>query len=337
MKPPVLAVVELRGPEPTKASLEFVGQAAALARLLGAEPRALALGGEAGAAAGVLGRYGARRLLACAPPGISLLGARAFAEAAAPLLQRELPAAVLFPASPWGSELAARLAARLGADLVSHVTGWRIDPSGELRMSRSVYGGRLTEEVVFAPGKPWLFSLRPNLFPAEAVPGAGAAEVESVPPPSLGTRCSRLLDVSGAVRGEPALAEAEVVVSGGRGMGGASGFRILRELAETLGAAVGASRAAVDAGWMPPERQVGQTGTVVCPRLYVACGISGAMQHRAGIRDSRFIAAVNSDPQAPIFRFADAGIVGDLFEIVPLLTEGLRRRRGDARSVRKGG
>jgi electron transfer flavoprotein alpha subunit len=170
-----------------------------------------------------------------------------------------------------------------------------------------------------------MLTLRPNLFPAMPAGKGGDCSVEGVPAPPLPSLCSRLLEVRAAARAEPPLAEAEVVVSGGRGMGGAEGFRVLRELAEALGGVVGASRAAVDAGWMPPERQVGQTGTVVCPRLYIACGISGAMQHRAGIRDSRFIAAVNSDPQAPIFRFADAGIVGDLFEIVPLLAEGLRR------------
>jgi len=179
-------------------------------------------------------------------------------------------------------------------------------------------------------------TVRPNLFPLDAVPGGRAAEVAVFEASPLRALCSRLLEVSEGPRREPPLAEAEVVVSGGRGMGGAKQFAVLRDLAEAFGAAVGASRAAVDAGWMPPGRQVGQTGTVVSPKLYVACGISGAMQHRAGIRDSRFIAAVNSDPEAPIFRFADAGVVGDLFEVVPLLTEAVRRRRQEVLRVSRG-
>jgi electron transfer flavoprotein alpha subunit len=184
----------------------------------------------------------------------------------------------------------------------------------------------MIEESVLRGGAPRIVSIRPNLFAATSGP-TRPAEVELCDVSGKGQLDAVLLRVLKARREEAPLAEAAVVVCGGRGMGGAKSFSILHELAEALGGVVGASRAAVDAGWMPPERQVGQTGTVIAPKLYIACGISGAMQHRAGIRDARFIAAINSDPQAPIFRFADAGIVGDLFEVVPALTQAVRRRR----------
>ncbi|MCX5796974.1 MAG: electron transfer flavoprotein subunit alpha/FixB family protein [Elusimicrobia bacterium] len=322
----VWAVLELSAGRPSPASLEAVGQAAALAGRLGAQAWAVALEEEAVSAAALLGRCGASRLLVCSSAGLARSGAFAFADALEPAAREEKPLAVLAAATPWGQERAARLAARLGADMASSITGWQLAESGMLRVTRSVYGGRLCEEVELGPRRPWVLTLRPHLFPIAVRAGGRPAECEVRKLQPLGALCCRLAQVIEARKGEPPLAEASVVVSGGRGLGGSRPFAMLRELAEALGGTVGASRAAVDAGWMPPERQVGQTGTVVCPKLYLACGISGAMQHRAGIRDSRFIAAINTDPQAPIFRCADAGIVGDLFELVPRLTEAVRRR-----------
>ena len=322
----VLVVVECSGREPLKPSLEALGQGALLAGHLGTACAAVAFGQSAAACAGAVGRYGATTLVACAVDGLDTAGAATWVQAMSGILQHEHPAVVLFAATPWGQERAARLASFLGTDMASHATGWSLDADGGLRTTRSVYGGRMLEESVLRGGAPRIFSIRPNLFTSASV-GGRPAEVEFFDVSWEAKLDAVLLGVTKARREETPLAEAAVVVCGGRGMGGAKPFSILLELAEALGGVVGASRAAVDAGWMPPERQVGQTGTVVAPKLYIACGISGAMQHRAGIRDSRFIAAINSDPQAPIFRFADAGIVGNLFDVVPALTQAVRRRR----------
>lgn len=323
---PVVVPLEVRDGTVARGSLEALGQAASLAQRLATSVVAVKLGVEAPALAATVGRFGCASLLACRGRHPELLGAAGFAQVLSEIARQLRPSAMLMAATPWGQERAARLSGRLGLELTSSVTSWRLTEEGRLRASRPVYGGRLVEEVEYGREETPFLTLRPGLFPLLEVSQRRKARLIGVDLPPATGRAASLVETVRRPGEGTSLAEAKIVVSGGAGLGGAHGFRVVEELAQAMGAAVGASRAAVDAGWIQPERQVGQTGTVVSPDVYIACGISGAVQHRAGIRTARFIVAVNSDPQAPIFRFADVGIVGDLFEMVPTLTAELRQR-----------
>ncbi|HEV2167149.1 MAG TPA: electron transfer flavoprotein subunit alpha/FixB family protein [Thermoplasmata archaeon] len=234
---------------------------------------------------------------------------------------------VVVAASPRGRELAGRVAARWDAGVVSGVTEVRGGPDA-WTVVRPIFGGRATQELLL-PGPRAVVAIRPHAFPPAAA-GPSAPEVEERPAPDVAE-----LARSGAVSSEtpleagagPGLSSASIVVSGGRGLRSAENFHLVEELAQALGAAVGASRAVTDAGWRPASYQVGQTGVSVSPQLYIAVGISGAIQHLTGMMSSRVIVAINSDPQAPIFRVADYGIAGDLFTVVPALTKEVRRVR----------
>jgi electron transfer flavoprotein alpha subunit len=220
----------------------------------------------------------------------------------------------------------ARLAARLGAGIAADCVAFGL-ADGQLVATRPVYAGKLLCRVRWK-GAPWVATLRPNVFKvAEAETGRAAPVVER-PSLAAGTPATRFVERrEEAQTGLPELTEAEIVVSGGRGLKGPENFVLLEELAGVLGAAVGASRAAVDAGWKPHRFQIGQTGRTISPKLYIGCGISGAIQHLAGMRTSKVICAVNKDPEAPIFKIADFGLVGDLFEVVPLLKEEFKKLR----------
>jgi electron transfer flavoprotein alpha subunit len=222
-----------------------------------------------------------------------------------------------------GKDLAPRVAARLGAGLAADCIAVAVE-GGRLVATRPVFAGKAQQKVAF-PGRPALLSLRPKVFPAAA--GAGrTARVETLEIAwSPADARARVRSVEAAAGGSVDLTEAEIIVSGGRGLKGPEHFKVIEALAEALGATVGASRAVVDAGWRPHADQVGQTGKTVSPKLYVAIGISGAIQHLAGMSSSRCIVAINKDPEAPIFKIADYGIVGDLFEVVPALTEEVKK------------
>ncbi len=232
------------------------------------------------------------------------------------------PSVVLLGGSSNGRDLAPRLAAKLNAGVASDVD--RLEwTGGKLRARRPVYSGKAfaTVEVSSTPA---IATTRPNAFPAEDS-GGGAAEVVEVSV-SADSK-AKLLETKVPEAGELSIAEADIIVSGGRGLKEAANFSLIRDLAHALGGAVGASRATVDAGWIDHQHQVGQTGRVVSPNLYIAAGVSGAIQHLAGMSSSKHIVAINKDPEAPIFRVADLGVVGDLFQIVPALTEEVKRAK----------
>jgi electron transfer flavoprotein alpha subunit len=236
------------------------------------------------------------------------------------------PAAVLVPSSAEGKEVAARLALRLGSGVITDAVDLVAGEDGPVAV-QSVFAAAFTTRSRVSRGVP-VITVKPNSAPVESAPAAGTVEPLAVTFGDLATGTKVVSRTPRKSTGRPELTEAAIVVSGGRGVNGAENFSLIEELADSLGAAVGASRAAVDAGWYPHSNQVGQTGKSVSPQLYIANGISGAIQHRAGMQTSKTIVAVNKDAEAPIFDLADYGVVGDLFQVVPQLTEEVKARKG---------
>lgn len=278
----------------------------------------LVLGSGAGDAAAELGRYGADRVLAADDSAADAYAPEIFAATLAAAAKGSDAGIVLASATAMGRDVAARAAARLEAGLLSDVVELEVGDDGVLRGKRPVYSGKAYAWARVPSSRPAMATLRPNVFPATE----DAARTAVVVPQALeGTARARAVALEKPGEAEVDVAEASIVVSGGRGLKAAENFSVVRELASALGAAVGASRAVVDAGWIDHAHQVGQTGKVVSPQLYVACGISGAIQHLAGMSSAKVIVAINKDAEAPIFRIASYGIVGDLFEVVPKITE----------------
>jgi electron transfer flavoprotein alpha subunit len=306
---------------PKKVMAEVLGEAA---RLAGTPPDAVWLTDKAtpeGLAQ--LGGWGAGKVWLLENEAFAPYRGEVWTPVVAELAGRESPRAILAPVTSRQREFMARLAARLGVGLAADSVGLALD-GDKLVATRPVYAGKLLSKVTWA-APPWLATLRPNVFrPAETQEGK-TAPVErptvTIPPAAMKLVERR----EEAATGLPELTEAEIVLSGGRGMKGPEHYVILEEMAGVIGAAVGASRAAVDAGWRPHRFQIGQTGRTISPKLYLGFGVSGAIQHLAGMRTSKVIVAVNKDPEAPIFKIADYGIVGDLFEVVPQLTQEFKR------------
>jgi electron transfer flavoprotein alpha subunit len=306
---------------PKKVMAEVLGEAA---RLSGGQAEAVWLTDKASdAGLTQLGEWGARRVWLLQDAAYAPYRSEVWAGALADLAAKESPKAIFGPVTSRQRELLARLAARLGVGLAADCVGFAVD-GDRLVATRPVYAGKLLARVTWARG-PWAATLRPNVFrPAEAQPGKTAAieRPAAAVPPAVMKFVERREEAS---TGLPELAEAEIVLSGGRGMKGPENYVILEDMARVIGAAVGASRAAVDAGWRPHRFQIGQTGRTISPKLYLGFGVSGAIQHLAGMRTSKVIVAVNKDPEAPIFKIADYGIVADLFEVVPELTKEFKK------------
>ncbi|HEX6122455.1 MAG TPA: electron transfer flavoprotein subunit alpha/FixB family protein [Ktedonobacterales bacterium] len=327
-------------------SLQLASKAAELATTLGGNSVAVVLGTNTQAAAQDLGSCGVKTVLASESAVYDEYLSQPHVEALAALIQRHQPRLVLFGATNYGRDVAGRLAARLGLGVEYNVGDVTVE-GGELTMTVSAFGGAQSVKMAFQGGGTYLLGARQNAFPTTRV--GGTATVEAVPAPSApatGAKVSGPFGTEGAAEAGhlgkapdghdwwmPAasrtkLEEAQIIVSGGRGLGGPENFAKIEELAAALGASVGASRAAVDAGWIPYAHQVGQTGKTVKPTVYIACGISGAVQHKAGMGTAGLIIAINKDKDAPIFGFCDLGVVADLNVVVPQLTALVKQHKG---------
>ncbi|HEY7727517.1 MAG TPA: electron transfer flavoprotein subunit alpha/FixB family protein [Candidatus Eisenbacteria bacterium] len=319
--PQTIAVVaETKDGAVRRIALEMIG----LARRLigeagGGTVDAIALGPLAEGEADRLAQHGAERVLHADGAGFAAYAAEAHAEGVTRAVEALRPDVLFLGATAQGRDLAPRVAARLRAGLASDCVGfeWK---DGSLLARRPIFAGKAFAKVSFGEARPQIASVRPNTFPVGEPDASRKATVETVPLGEIPVR-ARVVGFEKSEGEELDLTEADVIVSGGRAMGGPENFEILRKLCKVLGATLGASRAAVDAGWIDHSFQVGQTGKVVNPTLYIAVGISGAIQHLAGMSSSRTIVAINKDKEAPIFKVATYGIVGDLYEVVPALTE----------------
>jgi electron transfer flavoprotein alpha subunit len=295
-------------------------EALSAARRLDNEVVAVVLGSGIEGAAAELGKYGAAKVLVADDAALAEYTVDAYTEVVAGIVGQINPDVVVLGATTQGKELAGRLSARLDAGLATDCVAIDMD-GAQVIATRPMYGGKILADVALT-GAPAIVALRPNIVAAEEASIDCKIEKATVNVGQVRTQVkSKQLET-----GKIDLTEAEIVVSGGRGMGGPD-FSVVETLADVLGAAVGASRSAVDEGWRPASDQVGQTGKTVSPNLYIACGISGAIQHLAGMSSSKVIVAINKDAEAPIFSKADYGIVGDLFEVVPALTEEIKKLR----------
>ncbi|HKS47217.1 MAG TPA: electron transfer flavoprotein subunit alpha/FixB family protein [Amycolatopsis sp.] len=316
----VLVLVDHLNGELKKVTYELL----TAARELG-EPAAVVVGapGTAGKLKESLASYGAVKVYVAESVDAGSYLVTPKVDALAALVAKSAPAAVLVTASAEGKEVSGRLAARVGAGLLVDA----VDVNSDGTVGQSIFGGAFSVKSKSTKGFP-VISVRPGAV--EAVRADAAAVEEAVELPAVDpARSAKITGVEPVVGGDrPELTEASVVVSGGRGVGSAEKFEVVEKLADSLGAAVGASRAAVDSGYYPAQFQVGQTGKTVSPQLYIALGISGAIQHRAGMQTSKTIIAVNKDPEAPIFEIADFGVVGDLFNVSPQLAEEVGKRKG---------
>lgn len=323
----ILIIGEVRGGKLTGATLESISEAARLVAALGGEVSVGLLGEGVTALAATAGTYGASTAYVVDAAELAVFRSGPYTDAAMACVGAADPQVVLLPNSADGREVATRCAARLGAGVVNDVTV--LQPGdARLRATHPCFGGSVLAEKE-CTHDPQIFTVRPNSFARVEVGGEATVvplTVDFTPSGML----ARVVDVVSERAGVLSLEEAAVIVSGGRGVGSPENFAVIEELAAALGAAVGASRAVVDAGWKPSTYQVGQTGKTVSPTLYIACGISGSIQHKAGMQTSDVIVAINKDPEAPIFNFATFGIVGDLHQIVPALTEEIRRRKAVA-------
>jgi electron transfer flavoprotein alpha subunit len=315
----VFIIAEHRDGRLKKSTFELLGASSAA----GNETHAILLGDGIAELAKELGHYGAKTVHLAQNPALKFYTAEAYAKVILQVLKSGSPEIVLASHTPTGRDLMPKIAAKLGVGLASDCTQLAFEGS-KIKVRRPVYAGKATVEVEFIGSGPQVATVRQNALGIPKPDTSKSAEIIQVTP-DLGALKTKVLEVVKGASGRPDVTEASVVVSGGRSLKNAENFKILEEMADVLGAAVGASRAAVDAGFRPHRDQVGQTGKVVSPSLYIACGISGAIQHLAGMRTSKVIVAINTDPEAPIFQLADYGVVGDLFTVVPLLKDEFKK------------
>jgi electron transfer flavoprotein alpha subunit len=323
----ILVVAEPKDGKLANVTLESITRARALTAAIGGQVSVVVMAADAGPLAAQAARYGAQRVYTVESPELAVFRPGPFVDGAVAAVQAADPAAVLCSGSPDGRDIAAGCAARLGLGLLVDITALETQ-DGRIITTHPCFGGSVIVDKE-ATTASMVATVRPNVFAREEAPVD--ADVVALPVEfSLSGLLAKVIDVVCENAGIMSLEEASVVVAGGRGVGCAENFALIESLATELGAAVAASRAVVDAGWKHHQFQVGQTGKTVSPKLYIACGIAGSIQHRAGMQTSDCIIAINKDPDAPIFSFADFGVVGDLLTVVPALTEEIRRRKAQS-------
>jgi electron transfer flavoprotein alpha subunit len=314
----ILTFAEVRDGRLRRSSLEALSEARRLAGADGGAVAAVLIGSGVSALSAELGMHGADKVHVFDEPGFASYATEAYARAFAQVVEGLKPWAVLVPFTAMGKDLAPRVAARVGGGLVSDCVALAVK-GDKLEARRPMYAGKAYATVTWEGAGPQVATLRPNVFPV--APADGSRTALMVREKADTASRAKVTGVKAAAEGKLELSEAQIVVSGGRGLQAPENFHLVAELGEAMGAAVGASRAVVDAGWVDHQMQVGQTGKTVSPTLYVACGISGAIQHLAGMSSSKVIVAINKDADAPIFKVANYGILGDLFQVLPKLTE----------------
>ncbi|NOZ68119.1 MAG: electron transfer flavoprotein subunit alpha [Deferribacteres bacterium] len=324
----VLVFAEQREGRVAPVSLELLGAGRRLADELGSQLLAVLLGADE-SEAGELVKWGADRVYLCSDPVFGKFNDDTYAGALLRIIEEQKPSIVLAGATPVGRSFIPRVAARLRTGLTADCTSLEIDgETGNLVQIRPAFGGNIMASILCPDYRPQMATVRPRVMKRGQYDAGRTGEIIHTDFKDLNSRTKVVETVKEVSEVSVNLHEADIIVSGGRGAGGEKGFKILRELAEALGGAVGASRAAVDEGWIPYSHQVGQTGKTVNPKIYFACGISGAVQHLVGMQSSDIIIAVNKNPDAPIFNVATYGIVGDMFEIVPMLTAKIKELKG---------
>ncbi|GAC1469905.1 MAG: electron transfer flavoprotein subunit alpha [Desulfuromonadaceae bacterium] len=323
----VWVFVEQTEGEPAKVSWELLGIGAGLAGSLGVELCALVIGENVEHLCSEAIAYGAAKAYLLDAPVYKHYRTEAYVEGCCHLIDKYKPEVILMGATGMGRDLAGAIATRVGTGLTADCTGLSIDDKRNLMQTRPAFGGNIMATIMCDKFRPQMSTVRPNVMPMpelkEGAAGTIIRDPFTVPEESVLTKVIEIIRDSHS-KGVVDITGAEFIVSGGRGMMGPENFAMLHELADELGGVVGASRSAVDAGWMPGDRQVGQTGKTVRPKIYIACGISGAIQHLVGMQDSDMVIAINRDSSAPIFEVATYGIVGDLFQVVPAITKRIR-------------
>ncbi len=311
--------------EIVNASWETIGTARHIAEMFGSDVTACLFGQAIQEHAQQAIHYGADRVFVADDATLADFRVEPYTALLCQLVKQHQPTALLFGATACGRELAPSVAVSLETGAIADATGLEVQ-DGNLVATRPVYSGKLLSKCVIPERRPQIISLRPRAFPRPEPDPQRDGEIITITPALSEDEIRNKVTGFETDTGQVSLADAAIIVSGGRGVGGPEGFEPVRDLAQVLGAAVGASRAAVDAGWIPYAHQVGQTGKTVSPDLYVAAGISGAIQHQAGMRNSKIIVAINKDPQAPIFKLAHYGIVGDVFQVLPALTDAFEKK-----------
>lgn len=315
----------------TGVSYELIGKGKELAQSLGCEVTAVLLGSKVGELPKKLAKYGADKVIVVDDPALETYMTEPYAYAMTEVINKHKPEIVLYGATAIGRDMAPRVSARVHTGLTADCTGLEIDAETKnLMMTRPAFGGNIMATILCPDHRPQMATVRPGVMQRVSAIDGASCPVENFELKDIASHKNiEILEIIKKVSEKMDIMDAKILVSGGRGMGCPENFKMLEDLADALGGTIASSRACVDAGWVEKDRQVGQTGKTVRPNLYIACGISGAIQHLAGMEESDLIIAINKDETAPIFEVADFGVVGDVTKIIPLFTEEIKKSRAN--------